>query len=40
MGRLILPIVRYWIPHNRIISSEELQVDIDKGLNEYLGRGE
>ena len=36
----ILPIVRYWIPHIRIISPEELQVEIDKGLNEYLGRGE
>ncbi len=36
----ILPIVRYWIPHIRIISPEELQVEIDKGLNEYLGRSE
>jgi hypothetical protein len=36
----ILPIVRYWIPHIRIISPEELQVEIDKGLNEYLGRGD
>ena len=36
----ILPIVRYWIPHIRIISPEELQVEIDKSLNEYLGRGE
>jgi predicted DNA-binding transcriptional regulator YafY len=36
----ILPIVRYWIPHIRIISPEELQLEIDKGLNEYLGRGE
>jgi predicted DNA-binding transcriptional regulator YafY len=36
----ILPIVRYWIPHIRIISPEHLQVEIDKGLNEYLGRTE
>ena len=36
----ILPIVRYWIPHIRIISPEDLQVEIDKGLNEYLGRSE
>ena len=36
----ILPIVRYWIPHIRIISPEELQVDIDNVLNEYLGRKE
>ena len=36
----ILPIVRYWIPHIRIISPEELQVEIDKSLNEYLGRGD
>lgn len=34
----ILPIVRYWIPHIRIISPEELQVEIDRGLNEYLER--
>jgi predicted DNA-binding transcriptional regulator YafY len=34
----ILPIVRYWIPHIRIISPEELQVEVDKSLNEYLGR--
>jgi predicted DNA-binding transcriptional regulator YafY len=36
----ILPIVRYWIPNIRIISPEHLQVEIDKGLNEYLGRTE
>ncbi|WP_262966424.1 helix-turn-helix transcriptional regulator [Methylobacter psychrophilus] len=36
----ILPIVRYWIPNIRIISPEYLQVEIDKGLNEYLGRSE
>jgi predicted DNA-binding transcriptional regulator YafY len=36
----ILPIVRYWIPNIRIISPEHLQVEIDKSLNEYLGRTE
>ena len=36
----ILPIVRYWIPHIRIISPEELQVEVDKSLNEYLGKGD
>jgi predicted DNA-binding transcriptional regulator YafY len=36
----ILPIVRYWIPNIRIISPENLQVELDKGLNEYLGRTE
>ena len=36
----ILPIVRYWIPHIRIISPEELQVEVDKSLNEYLGRAD
>lgn len=34
----ILPIVRYWIPHVRIISPEGLQVEIEKGLAEYLNR--
>ncbi len=34
----ILPIVRYWIPHIRIISPETLQHEIEKGLDEYLAR--
>ena len=34
----ILPIVRYWIPHVRIISPETLQGDIEKGLSDYLKR--
>jgi predicted DNA-binding transcriptional regulator YafY len=33
-----LPIVRYWIPHIRIISPEYLQAEIEKGLAEYLNR--
>jgi hypothetical protein len=34
----VLPIVRYWIPHVRIISPEPLQQEIEKGLTEYLKR--
>ena len=34
----ILPIVRYWIPHIRIISPEGLQVEMEKALDEYLKR--
>nr|MBF0222545.1 WYL domain-containing protein [Desulfobulbaceae bacterium] len=32
----VLPIVRYWIPHIRIISPEGLQVDMEKDLRNYL----
>lgn len=32
----ILPIVRYWIPHVRIISPEAMQVEMQNGLEEYL----
>ena len=34
----ILPIVRYWIPHVRIISPESLQAEMESGLAEYLKR--
>lgn len=34
----ILPIVRYWIPHIRIISPETLQTEMENGLGEYLRR--
>lgn len=34
----VLPIVRYWIPHVRIISPEPLQQEIEKSLAEYLRR--
>ena len=34
----ILPIVRYWIPHIRIVSPESLQVEMESGLAEYLKR--
>lgn len=33
----VLPIVRYWIPHIRIISPEGLQAELELELNEYLG---
>lgn len=32
----VVPIVRYWIPHIRIISPEGLQVEMEKELTEYL----
>jgi len=32
----VLPIVRYWIPHIRIISPEGMQSDLDKVLAQYL----
>ncbi len=32
----ILPIVRYWIPHVRIISPEGWQVNLQQGLQDYL----
>ncbi len=32
----VLPVVRYWIPHVRIISPLSLQHEIEKGLSEYL----
>ena len=35
----VLPIVRYWIPHVRIISPESLQQQVEAGLVEYLKRG-
>lgn len=35
----VLPIVRYWIPHIKIISPEAWQTDIELGLADYLKRG-
>lgn len=32
----ILPIVRYWIPHVRIINPPELQIELDQQLRDYL----
>lgn len=34
----IVPIVRYWIPHVRIISPEALQLEMESALAEYLAR--
>ncbi len=35
----VLPIVRYWIPHIRIISPEGLQAEMETDLRDYLARG-
>lgn len=35
----VLPIVRYWIPHLRIISPEALQQQVEAGLAEYMKCG-
>lgn len=35
----VLPIVRYWIPHIRIISPEGLQAELERDLRDYLERG-
>lgn len=32
----ILPIVRYWIPHVRILEPQSWQVELDRGLSAYL----
>lgn len=34
----VLPIVRYWLPHIRIISPERLQHDMEQGMTDYLKR--
>lgn len=34
----VLPIVRYWIPHIRIISPEGLQIELEEDLQGYLER--
>jgi len=36
----VLPIVRYWIPNLRIISPEGLQLEMEKGLAQYLGQSD
>jgi predicted DNA-binding transcriptional regulator YafY len=35
----VLPIVRYWIPHIRIISPEGLQAEMERDLAEYVDGG-
>ena len=34
----LLPIVRYWIPHVRILEPLEFQSQLEGGLANYLGR--
>lgn len=34
----VLPIVRYWLPHIRVISPEVLQQELEQGMVEYLKR--
>lgn len=34
----VLPIVRYWIPHIRIISPEGLQDELERELRGYVER--
>ena len=33
----IIPIIRYWIPHLRIISPDQLQEELEQSLRDYLG---
>jgi hypothetical protein len=35
----VLPIVRYWIPHIKVISPEAWQKEMEVGLADYLKRG-
>lgn len=35
----LLPLVRYWIPHLKIVNPESLQDEVGKGLKEYLDVG-
>jgi predicted DNA-binding transcriptional regulator YafY len=35
----ILPIVRYWVPHIRVLEPVELQSELDDGLKAYLDAG-
>jgi predicted DNA-binding transcriptional regulator YafY len=33
---LILPIIRYWLPHIRVISPESIQEELERALSDYL----
>ena len=35
----VLPIVRYWMPHLRIVSPVEMQTELEEGVRGYLGKG-
>ncbi|MEF9957727.1 MAG: DNA-binding transcriptional regulator, partial [Acinetobacter sp.] len=32
----LLPLIRFWIPHLKIVNPVELQQEIEEGLKEYL----
>jgi hypothetical protein len=32
----VLPIVRYWIPHLRIVAPKELAAELERGLGEFI----
>ena len=32
----LLPLIRFWIPHIKIVNPERLQAEVEKGLREYL----
>jgi len=34
----VLPIIRYWIPHIRVISPESWQEELERGVEDYLRR--
>lgn len=34
----VLPIVRYWLPHIRVVSPDALQLHLEQGLSDYLKR--
>lgn len=34
----VLPIIRYWLPHIRVISPESWQLELEQGLADYLKR--
>jgi predicted DNA-binding transcriptional regulator YafY len=34
----VLPIIRYWLPHIRVISPESWQLGLEQGLADYLKR--
>jgi predicted DNA-binding transcriptional regulator YafY len=34
----LLPLIRFWIPHLKIVNPERLQDEMEKGLKEYLER--
>jgi predicted DNA-binding transcriptional regulator YafY len=36
----VLPIIRYWLPHIRVISPEPLQQELEHGMLDYLKRAE